>query len=172
MEAVNKRRQLTLFVDTHLSEAIERIRRVYNPLQYALIKSHVTLCREDEIASMEKVILNLNHLNQDRLSIEFGPAIRFADGKGVLMPAIGAYDAFQQLRATVLEGIAPAPRASEPHITLMHPRNCTCTDAVFEKIRQVTLPNVLTFEKISLIEQDGMEAPWRILETFKLEGIS
>jgi hypothetical protein len=164
---MNKRQQLTLFVDTHLSETIEGIRRVYNPLQYALIKSHITLCREDEIVPIEKVILNLNNLDQDHLSMAFGPVLRFADGKGVLMPAIGGQDAFQQLRATILQGIVAAPRVQEPHITLMHPRNSTCTDAVFEEIRQIALPTVLTFKKISLIEQDGMEAPWRILETFE-----
>ncbi|NMR33228.1 hypothetical protein HIO71_03290 [Chryseobacterium aquaticum] len=46
------RRQLTLFLDDHYSTEIETIRRKYNPVQYKSIKSHVTLCREDELENM------------------------------------------------------------------------------------------------------------------------
>jgi hypothetical protein len=44
-----KRIQLTLFVGEPESVAIEHIRKMFNPLQYALIKAHVTLCRADEL---------------------------------------------------------------------------------------------------------------------------
>jgi hypothetical protein len=76
----NNRIQLTLFVDKKASGAIEKIRQTFNPLQYELIKSHVTLCREDELASLEKVITNLEKLNHDTITIHFGKAVRFADG--------------------------------------------------------------------------------------------
>ena len=44
---MDTRKQLTLFVKDVQAKAIEAIRRQYNPEQYALIKAHVTLCRED-----------------------------------------------------------------------------------------------------------------------------
>ena len=58
-----KRLQLTLFIDEDKSEMIEKIRKEFNPLQFELIKSHVTLCREDELDPIEQVIQNLEKLN-------------------------------------------------------------------------------------------------------------
>jgi hypothetical protein len=54
----NIRRQLTLFVEQKDAEIIERVRQEFNPIQFNLIKSHVTLCREDEIQNLEQVISN------------------------------------------------------------------------------------------------------------------
>lgn len=162
-----KRTQLSLFIAPKWAETIESIREKYNPLQYALIKSHVTLCREDELTPLEQVLENLKNLNAEALSIDFGPVIRFSEGAGVMIPAIGPYDRFQQLRIKVLHGIIKNPRAQEPHITLMHPRNSTCTDEIFKIIGQVEFPAQIRFKKISLIEQEiGKE--WRVLREFEL----
>ncbi len=37
------RRQVTLFLDDHYSTQIETIRREYDPVQFGVIRSHVTL---------------------------------------------------------------------------------------------------------------------------------
>jgi len=162
-----KRTQLSLFIDAFNSASIEKIRATFNPVQYALIPAHVTLCREDELEQMEKVVQNLQRLNQDSITIDFGPIVRFSEGKGVLIPAIGPNASYQQLRANILQGIIENPRIPEPHITLMHPRNATCTDEIFAKIAAHNLPNKITFKKISLIEQEiGMK--WCILDEFHL----
>lgn len=163
-----KRQQLTLFMGENKSAIIETIRKEFNPFQYALIKSHVTLCREDEIEGIEKIKLNLAALNQSYITINFGHILRFADGKGVLLPAIGENKTFQALRATILQGIIEKPRQHEPHITLIHPRNATCTDEIFETIEKYRFPNTIEFKKISLIEQE-MGREWRILEEFDLK---
>ena len=55
--AINNRIQLTLFVDPKEAVTIERVRQEFNPGQFKLIKAHVTLCREDEIQDLEKVVL-------------------------------------------------------------------------------------------------------------------
>lgn len=55
----NTQRQLTLFVAQAAAVTIESIRAAYNPKQTELIKCHVTLCREDEIQDLEKVVNNL-----------------------------------------------------------------------------------------------------------------
>ncbi|AEE54176.1 2'-5' RNA ligase family protein [Haliscomenobacter hydrossis] len=162
-----KRIQLSLFVDESASSSIESIRATFNPAQYVLIPAHVTLCREDELEQIDQVIQNLQRLNQDSITIDFGPVIRFSEGKGVLIPAIGPNESFQQLRANILQGIIENPRLPEPHITLMHPRNATCTDEIFAQIAQYSLPRKITFKKISLIEQEiGMK--WCILDEFHL----
>ena len=163
----SKRTQLTLFVSENVSAAIEAIRRQYNPVQHSLIAAHVTLCREDELLDIEKVLQNLNQLSFPAITIRFGTPERFDEGKGVLLPALEENTAFQELRKAVLKGVIEQPRNHQPHITLMHPRNATCTDEIMENIRKSDLPSEIEFGHISLIEQiDG--GKWSIIQTFHL----
>jgi hypothetical protein len=83
------RQQLTLFVEKRDSEAIEAIRKKFNPRQSELISCHVTLCRESEIKNIDKVLDNLNTIDQNAITILFGQVTRFDNGKGVLIPATG-----------------------------------------------------------------------------------
>jgi hypothetical protein len=165
---IKKRIQLTLFIDEDKSEAIENIRKKFNPLQFDLIKSHVTLCREDELKPIEQVIQNLEMLSHGCISIAFGPVTKFSDNKGVLIPSTGENDAFQQLRKLILKGVITNPRRHEPHITLLHPRNSTCSDSLFQQIEKIKLPDRIAFKMISLIAQEG-ESKWNILEEYALK---
>ncbi|MEY3243676.1 MAG: hypothetical protein RIR11_5115, partial [Bacteroidota bacterium] len=113
----NKRTQLTLFIPDQYAVAIEKVRKAYNPEQYKLIHAHVTLCREDELDQIDRVMLNLEQLQFECFDINLGAVERFAQGKGVLLPAIGDNDVFQKLRSTVLNGIIDQPRQHAPHIT-------------------------------------------------------
>ena len=162
-----KRLQLTLFIDAPDAVSIEKIRKEFNPAQYDLIKSHVTLCREDELEQIEKIILNLTHLKHGPVTIDFGRVVRFSEGKGVMIPAAGDNDPFQQLRKTILHGIIEQPRKHEPHITLMHPRNATCTDDIFNQIQQSIFPDQITFQTIALIEQEAGKK-WHVMKEFEL----
>ena len=164
---MNIRRQLTLFVDPKDAETIEQVRQEFNPRQFELIKSHVTLCREDEIQNLEQVISNLHSLTQEEIVIEFGKATRFDNDKGLLLPATTENVGFQELRRQVLIGLNNNLRKHEAHITLLHPRNSTCTDALFDQIERLSLPKRIKFKRISLIEQeDGGQ--WKILQEFEL----
>lgn len=161
------RRQLTMFVPHPDATAIESIRSHYNPAQRAIIDSHVTLCREDELTSLDQVLQNLKILQQPPLTIRFGDIIPSEGGKGVLLPAVAGREEFHRVRQILLQDITNNPREMEPHITLMHPRNSTCNDAIFEEIRSYKLPKVIQFDAISLIEQvDG--GPWQVQHTYKL----
>lgn len=161
------RRQLTLFISDQ-NEIIEKIRAEFNPIQYQLIAAHITLCREDEIASIDTVIANIKSIVLNKpLEIDFNPPLRFENGKGVLIPAKEQNSAFDELRKVVLKGINESPRKQEAHLTLMHPRNSTCTDLIFEQILAYKLPVQLSFNKISLIEQkDGGQ--WFTIEEFQI----
>ena len=165
----NSRKQLTLFVDPLQSKTIEQVRRKFNPIQYDLIKSHVTLCREDEIQNLDQIFANLEALKISEIAIEFGKPRRFSEGKGVFLPELYESVDFQELRKQILFRIIEKPRIQEAHITLMHPRNSNCTDAIFEQIKAQEFPNKLVFNKISLIEQkDGKR--WHILKEFQLNN--
>jgi hypothetical protein len=162
-----KRTQLTLFVDKELSFDIEAIRQEFNPLQYALIKSHVTLCREDELDNIERVIENLLALKVPPIALAFGAAVCFSEGRGVLLPSENNDEAFHHLRVRALAGVIEVPRLHEPHLTLMHPRNSTCTDEIFARIQMIGLPRKIVFSKISLIEQ-RFGGAWSVLREFPL----
>jgi 2'-5' RNA ligase len=161
------RRQLTLFIAGQ-NETIEKIRAEFNPEQYGLISAHVTLCREDEIEPVEKVIENIKSISWGKpVRLEFNPAERFENGKGVFIPAKRDNQDFYELRKAVLNGLNEFPGKPLPHITLMHPRNSTCTDIIFERIKKYKLPSELIFDKISLIEQRN-GGKWIIIEEFPI----
>lgn len=148
----SNRVQLTLFIPESKSATIEEIRSRYNPVQHNLIAAHVTLCREDELSSLEAVLKNLEQLDFPAFTIPFSTPIRFDNGKGLLLPALDD-STFQELRKLVLKRIINQPRLHAPHLTLMHPRNSTCTDLLYREILAINLPDRLHFNQISLIEQ-------------------
>ena len=164
---IDKRIQLTLFTDPKQSESIEGIRKKFNPIQYELIKSHVTFCREDELGNLEDVFKIFMKTHHPPIVINFGKAMRFAEDKGVLLPAVGENIGFYELRKLILPS-STSINKSNPHITLMHPRNSTCTDVMFEQIKMIKLPGKLEFIKVSLIEQ-VMGKKWNILKEFQLQ---
>jgi 2'-5' RNA ligase len=158
------RRQLTLFLRNNY-ETIERIRATFNPVQHSLIAAHVTLCRDEEIESIEGIIENMTSIQlKIPITMQFDAVERFADGKGVWIPAKGLNNSFQELRKIAL-GVNQLTKNHLPHITLMHPRNATCTDEIFEQIRKYELPSAIDFDRVSLIEQmDGSK--WETIQEF------
>lgn len=162
---------MTLFPEPADVLIIEQIRQEFNPLQFELIKAHVTLCREDEIENLEQVLSNLLVLiqTQQKIYIEFGKVARFDNGKGLFLPATNDNKQFENLRRQVLNGLIDHPRKQEAHITLMHPRNSTCTDHIFELVEKINLPAKLEFKQISLIEQEN-GGQWKILKNFELQN--
>lgn len=165
-ETNNIRRQLTLFLQDNF-ETIEKIRQRFNPKQFELIKAHVTLCREDEIGNVDQILNNLSLLNEQKITIRFEKPIRFDNGKGVFLKAHSDIKEFENLRKKILQNIIDEPREQMPHITLMHPRNSTCNDEIFDAINQVIFPSIITFSKISLIEKRKDEE-WKVLKNFSL----
>ncbi|NJW53650.1 2'-5' RNA ligase family protein [Salinimicrobium oceani] len=160
------RKQLTLFIDD-ASGNIERIRATYNPVQFSIIPAHVTLCREDELEFIDDILARIRTISLEKpLHVAFQGVERSADGKGVFMPSSGENEEFRELRQNVL-GETNLKKEQVPHITLMHPRNSTCDDEIFEQIKQYELPVTLEFEKISLIEQSD-DGKWKLLQEFHL----
>lgn len=158
------RRQLTLFI-TEPNDSIEKVRAEFNPVQFNLISAHITLCREDEIEKFEDVEERIKSIIlKNPIRVEFKDVERFANGKGVLIPSMENSIEFSEFRKCVL-----GQKANEqlPHITLMHPRNSTCTDEIFEQIKGCEFPAELEFRKIHLIEQrDG--GKWNVLQEFSI----
>ncbi|MFK7786848.1 MAG: 2'-5' RNA ligase family protein [Crocinitomicaceae bacterium] len=164
-----KRKQLTLFLDEIESIPIESIRRKFNPKQYSLIKSHITLCREDEIEELTSVQMNLEKMDFHQFELKTNGLRRFSKGKGVFISVEDEENEFGQLRNLILQNLGNIPREHEAHITLMHPKNSTCTDEKFRAIEQIELPQTLSIKKISLIEQEiGKE--WKTLKEFRLKA--
>ncbi len=164
----SRRKQLTIFLEDKDANSIEAIRSRFNPKQYELIKSHITLCREDEIDNLEAVIHNLENTESRKFELYLGDLKRFSEGKGVMIPIQDRDQLFQELRSTILRNVIDIPRKHQPHITLMHPRNSTCTDNLFEDIKKIALPKKIMVSKINLIEQE-IGKKWRVLKVYELD---
>ena len=164
---LNKRLQLTLFLDEKDAFSFDEVRREYNIEQYQFILSHVTLCRENELKNIKLLIKRLKKSNIKSITINFGLPVRFSEGKGVFIPGRGKNYAFKNLRKIILKDDYDDTLEYEPHITLIHPRNGTCTDVIFENIRNFSFPSTLSFNKISLIQEQD-DGRWQVLDFIDL----
>ncbi len=149
------RRQASMF----LSDVpdIEQMRGKFNPAQAKLIPAHVTLCREDEIDDWSALERRINELLPIQVTLEFGCPIR--DGNLVWLPAVSGVEKFDELRNNLFNCQHISPRKQSPHITMVHPRNGICTDAIYDEIVSRIRPFTWTFREISLIEQTA-GGPW------------
>ena len=164
-----KRKQLTIFLEEKESEIIETIRKKYNPRQYELIKSHITLCREDEIEDLKRIQSNLENLDVEKFELPTNGLRRFSEGKGVLISIIDEEQKIRKVRELVLQNEELKPRKHISHITLMHPRNSICDDTKFKEIQNFELPKKLSISKISLIEQE-IGKKWITLKEYELKN--
>jgi hypothetical protein len=155
------RRQLTLFVPERSSNRIEAVRRVVDPVQFALIPAHVTLCREEELESFVGWPKRLQSM-VFALTLQFGRAVPFS-GHGIMLPCIDGVDQFRNLRQAVLG--SDSIREHQPHLTLAHPRNPKASGNTIEAALQLPLSFEITFDTIRLIEQTG-SGQWKTLESF------
>ncbi len=160
---MTRRRQATLYLPLPNSDRVESLRSQFNRDQFELIRAHVTLCREDEVSDWGELASRLLDLGRIEVELEFGMPIR--DNNLVYLPAIGSTDSFDSLRNAILASKRSLPRKHSPHITLIHPRNGLCTDAVFDEITAQSEPFAINFRCVTMIEQVHAER-WRELATF------
>lgn len=145
------RRQASLYLPDLLH--IESLRVRFNPAQALLIPAHVTLCREDEVTDWDAFQARLESLCPFKITLEFGVPVR--ENNFVFLPVRGGVDEFHQFRTALLKR---EPRRHIPHVTIIHPRNGTCTDQIFADILEKVQPFQITFREVMLIEQkdDGV----------------
>jgi 2'-5' RNA ligase len=165
---LSSRIQLSLFVPEAVSAKLEAVRRVLDPVQSSLIPAHVTLCREDELASLSLAELRSRLLQDEVASItlRFGRPEVF-DGHGILLPCVGGEPEFLALRQHLLG--SRQVRHHAPHITLAHPRNPKAPGNHLANAADLADPLTMTFSSIRRIEQQG-SAPWQVLEEFLPPG--
>lgn len=158
--------QLSLFVPPQAGVELERLRRVLDPVQAALIPAHVTLCREDELAGLPlaEMEARLGAAWARAIHLEFGPAKAFAE-HGVLLPCVAGAEAFQKLRRWVL-GSDPV-REHAPHLTLAHPRNPRAPGNTAAAVRELTAARSVEFATVFHIQQTGAAA-WQVLQRYSL----
>ena len=154
------RRQATLYVPPPLDVAVESLRTQFNPIQAALIRAHVTLCREDEVCDWNEIEDCLRAMAKIDVSLHFETPVR--DGNLVYLPSTGSTDSFDALRNSLLSTGDSAARKHDPHVTLIHPQNGTCSKSDFDEISSQCKPFTISFSQVTLIEQvDG--GSWRDL---------
>ena len=151
MIPLQSRRQATLYLPSPDGDRIDSLRSRFNPVQFDLIKAHVTLCREDEVLDWNALSTRLSDLGAIEVALTFGPPVR--EQNLVYLPAIGSVEPFDALRNSLLSTKDSRPRKHDPHVTLIHPRNGICTDSIFEEIAIQMVPFSTTFRRVTLIEQ-------------------
>jgi 2'-5' RNA ligase len=142
---------------------IEDLRIRFNPVQAQFIPAHVTLCREDEVDDWSVLESRIQARIPIALTLGFRCPVR--EGNLVFLPAVSGVGEFDDLRNQLLSDGIKRPRKQTPHITIIHSRNGSCTDAVFDEIGQRLHPFTITLREISLIEQTG-GGPWVRLAHF------
>ena len=162
---IRRRRQATLFLPDNTTA--DGLRREFNPEQARLIGSHVTLCREDEVNDWGQLAQTLKNQRLNDVTLDFGRPYR--EGNLVYLPVVGSTFEFDNLRSTLLTSSSSVARVHRPHITIIHPRNGTCDDSVFQRIAWKLHPFTITFRKVSFIEQVN-DGKWRVLDEFPLFG--
>lgn len=162
------RHQLTLFAESPQAALLEQVRQQFDPVQFHLIGAHITLCREQELYPLEDVLPRLRQLQFPALTLSLGVPEHFSEGRGVWLPVWPVSPAYHALRAAILgeKSDLPMPYA---HLTLLHPRNTTCTEEAWAYIRSLPLPTTLTFQEVSLIRQRAGD-PWEVLDVFPLKS--
>lgn len=159
-----RRHQLTLFVPAGAEPRLEPLRQQADPVQFALIAAHVTLCREDEIAELTWSVVCDRLARAAPLTLTFGPAQRFG-GHGILLPCLEGAAAFQALRVQALG--TSAIREPEAHLTVAHPRNPRAPGNEDALLGALAAPLTIAFREVALIEQRGAR-PWVVRETVRL----
>lgn len=147
------RRQASLFLSDQFQ--IESLRLRYNPVQARLIPAHVTFCREDEVTDWDALRARLESLGPFEIELGFGAPIR--ENNFVFLPVVEGSDQFHEFRCAILGDDA---REQVPHVTIIHPRNGTCTDQIFADITASVSSFQHTFREVMLIEQEG-DGVWR-----------
>ena len=156
------RRQATLYLPLPHSVTVEALRSRFNPVQFGLIRAHVTLCREDEASDWDSVVSWLREIGAVEVALSFGKPMR--EGNLVYLPALGGMSSFDALRKLLLAPNGAPPRVHSPYITLIHPRNGTCSDSDFAELAGACEPFSATFRNVTLIEQvDSLS--WRDVAT-------
>lgn len=158
------RRQLSLYASGGDTAVIERLRERLDPVQFALIPAHVTLCREEDLADVDEVGLDQRLRGARRLALRFGAAQSFST-HGILLPCIEGEAEFQALRACALGRLVT--RTQSPHITLAHPRNPKAPDNRPEVAASLGAGRRCEFNRVNLIEQIA-GGPWRTLRSWSL----
>ncbi len=158
------RRQLSLYVQGVLSQAIEDVRAMVDPVQHRLIPAHVTLCREDELLGLTGLEGRLASLPLAPITLTFGRPLVFS-GHGLLLPCIQGEPEFRALREYILG--SKSIKDHKPHMTLAHPRNPRSAGNSLATALRLSGTIELVFSAIHLIEQETAQ-PWRVLGTYPL----
>lgn len=159
----NIRRQLTLFVPSKSASRLEAARQLLDPIQFKLIRVHVTLCREDEIEDMNDKQLQARASTAAAIRLEFGRPERFS-GHGVQLRCVAGQARFHELRCQLLG--SPSTRPQQAHITLAHPRNPQAPGNTLENMAAVEGCFSISFAMASIIRQMG-DGPWVVEQSFE-----
>jgi 2'-5' RNA ligase len=161
------RRQLTLFLPMPAKGIIDQVRQRVDPLQFAKISAHITLCYDDELRNWDDVAESLEAFSPDEIRFSFtvdGARSFEAEGRGIYL-SLTEHSGFYDLARSRLLGTSSAARRQvEPHVTLLHPRHTRDSTEGWPLVDAAMFPARIDIQQISMVELD--ESTWTIVRTW------
>lgn len=149
------RRQLALFLANPAKDLIDRVRQRVDPVQFARISAHVTLCYDDEVQDWNYVADCLDAFAPEAIQFSFaveGARSFAAEGKGIYLGITEQSGFYALARARLLATSSSARKQVQPHVTLLHPRNARDGADGWPLVDTMVFPERILLHQVSLIE--------------------
>lgn len=160
------RRQIALFLPAAACGAIEHVRQSVDPVQFAKLPAHITLCYGDEIQDWDRVAGCLQSLAREEIRFIFmvDGSRPFDEGKGIYLQLTEQGGLYDSARSRLL-AFSPSPRTRvKPHVTLLHPRHARDSPDGWTLVNSVRFPERMEIHRIAVIEL--REAHWTTVHIY------
>lgn len=158
----------TIFVPPRVAEAVEAVRRAWDPGMAAQIAAHVTLAYPQEAPIVDLLVARVRSASVAiaPFRLRLGAVSYFERPEGVVYIAVEDIDGgYRRVRADVLRPPFQ-PVAFPPHVTLIHPRTSSRGREFWEQGRRRRRDLEFTVEEVAITAFTGAE--WVVLEKFAL----
>jgi 2'-5' RNA ligase len=161
------RRQLTLFLSMPGKGIVDQVRQRADPVQFAKIPAHITLCYDDEIQDWDYVTACLEAFATEDIRFSFtvdGARVFEAEGKGIYLHITDQSGFYDLARSRLLATSSSVRRQVRPHLTLLHPRHARDSTDGWTLVDSIDFPERLSIQQISLIELRASK--WTVVHTY------
>jgi 8-oxo-dGTP pyrophosphatase MutT (NUDIX family)/2'-5' RNA ligase len=152
-----------------LTDDLERLRAVWDPVMAGQIAAHVTVAYPEEIPTLDE--LTARAAAAARATAPFRLRLdgirRFESPDDGVYVAIDDVDgAWQALRGAVLDGRRALP--VEPHLTIVHPRTSGLAAPAWEQLKELSVEREVEVTELAVTALDGRV--WRTAGLHPLDG--
>ena len=153
-------------------DLIDHVRQRMDPVQFAKIPAHVTLCYDDEIQDWNYVAGCFEALAPEGIRFNFtveGARSFAAEGKGIYLGIAEQSGFYTLARSRLLATSSSARKQVRPHITLLHPKHARDGADGWTLVDSMGFPERILIHQISLIEL--RESAWTVVRVWGIKEL-